>query len=105
MTDSTVSVGTAMYIVLEVQQNLQRYVKCDISFDLSLTFFLFCHRQRGIVRQFTLSCPWDVICQGHGRLQSRDWPSVELSFLLQKDFELPLKKNPRGIIPLKQFYA
>ena len=28
-----------MYIVLEVQHNLRRYVRCDISFDLSLTFF------------------------------------------------------------------
>lgn len=64
-------------------------------------FFLFCHRQRGIVIQFKLSCPWDVICQGHGRLQSCDWPSVGNCL----SYELPLKKNPHGLIPLKQFYA
>lgn len=67
-------------------------------------FFLFRHRQRGIVIQFTLSCPWDVICQGHGRLQSCDWPRTV--FLTKERFRIAaLKKNPHGLIPLKQFYA
>ena len=40
LTDSTVSVANPLYNVLEVQQNLRRYVRCDISFDLSLSFFI-----------------------------------------------------------------